>query len=174
VALNHNAAGDTTVPERFAVRLNKESLVFSAAHFITYQGDVCERLHGHNYGVQVVVHGPLDENHYVVDFIALRNSLQRIASALDHHVLLPLHHSLIEVCEKNNEVIATFRERRWVFPSDDCVLLPVANTTAELLARYVGQQLRHDLEAEKNASQWRLEVHVDENHGQVGAWSEGD
>jgi len=160
------------VSQQFAVRLNKESLVFSAAHFITFKGDICERLHGHNYGVQVVVEGPLDENHYVIDFIALRDSLQQIVAALDHHVLLPLHHPLIEVCEKNNEVIATFRERRWVFPSGDCVLLPVANTTAELLARYIGQLLRNALSSEKNASQWRLTVEVDENHGQWGTWTE--
>jgi len=162
------------VGEKFAVRLNKESLVFSAAHFITFQRDVCERLHGHNYGVQVTVHGPLDENHFVVDFIALRDSLQKVVSALDHHVLLPLYHPLIEVCEKNHEVIATFRERRWVFPAGDCILLPVANTTAELLARYIGQQLREALASEANTLQWRLEVQVDENHGQWGVWSESD
>ena len=55
--------------ERFHVRLEKEYLVFSAAHFITFNQNICERLHGHNYGVRVVVEGPLDENRYVVDFI---------------------------------------------------------------------------------------------------------
>jgi len=162
------------VSEQFSVRLNKESLVFSAAHFITFQGDVCERLHGHNYGVQAEVRGPLDENYYVVDFIALRDSLQKIVATLDHRVLLPLHHPLIQVCEKNNEVVATFRERRWVLPSGDCILLPVANTTAELLARYIGQQLRQALAGEKNAAQWKLKIAVDENNGQWGIWSEAD
>ena len=36
---------------------------------------------------------------------------------------------------------ATFADRRWVFPSGDCRLLPVANTTAELLAAYIGEPL---------------------------------
>jgi 6-pyruvoyltetrahydropterin/6-carboxytetrahydropterin synthase len=161
------------VAEQFAVRLNKESLVFSAAHFITYQGDICERLHGHNYGVQVVVRGPLDQNHYVIDFIALRDSLRRIVETLDHRVLLPLHHPLIQICENNNEVTATFREKRWVFPSGDCMLLPVANTTAELLARYIGHQLRQALAAETRSSQSLLTVEVDENNGQWGIWNEG-
>ena len=57
--------------ERYSVRLSKDYLVFSAGHFITYAGDVCERLHGHNYQVVAEVHGPLDENQYVVDFIAI-------------------------------------------------------------------------------------------------------
>ena len=41
----------------------------------------------------------------------------------------------------DREVVATFEDRRWVFPRGDCVLLPVPNTTAEMLARYIGQQL---------------------------------
>ena len=77
------------MPESYHVRIEKERLVFSAAHFITYAGDVCEPLHGHNYHVYAEVHGPLDENHYVVDFIALRDALQKIVDALDHRVLLP-------------------------------------------------------------------------------------
>ncbi len=49
--------------EQFWVRLSKDNLVFSAAHFITFAGHVCERLHGHNYQVAASVYGPLDENH---------------------------------------------------------------------------------------------------------------
>ena len=55
--------------ESYHVRIEKERLVFSAAHFITYDGDVCEPIHGHNFRVYAEVHGPLDENQYVVDFI---------------------------------------------------------------------------------------------------------
>ena len=58
------------------VRITKDYLVFSAAHFITYAGDICERLHGHNYRVQAELEGPLDENQYVIDFIVLRDTLK--------------------------------------------------------------------------------------------------
>src|SRR4051812_44982481 len=81
----------------YRVRLEKEQHVFSAAHFITFNGDVCERLHGHNYGVAVEVEGSLDENQYVIDFIALRDELKVITDELDHHVLLPTSHRLIRV-----------------------------------------------------------------------------
>ncbi len=158
--------------DTYRVRLTKENLVFSAAHFITFQRDVCERLHGHNYRVEAHVAGPLDENGYVIDFIALRDSLQAILHTLDHHVLLPTQHPLIEVREDGTEVTATFRERRWVFPRGDCVLLPVTNTTAELLARYIGQQLRTTLNTLPGADQWSLSVAVDENYGQWGEWQE--
>ena len=42
----------------YAVRITKDYLVFSAGHFITYNGDVCERLHGHNYRVAAEVAAP--------------------------------------------------------------------------------------------------------------------
>ncbi|MGC8644564.1 MAG: 6-pyruvoyl trahydropterin synthase family protein, partial [Isosphaeraceae bacterium] len=42
---------------RFKVRVTKDYLVFSSGHFITYEGDSCERLHGHNYRTAVEVEG---------------------------------------------------------------------------------------------------------------------
>jgi 6-pyruvoyltetrahydropterin/6-carboxytetrahydropterin synthase len=156
------------MPERYHVRLDKEYHVFSAAHFITFDRDVCERLHGHNYRVAVEVDGALDENCYVVDFIALRDALKAITDELDHHMLLPLEHKAICVRADEREVEVTFQERRWIFPRGDCILLPMANTTAELLARYIGRRLLDDLQQRTGNRPQRLQVAVDENHGQWG------
>ena len=79
-----------------------------AAHFITFNGNICERLHGHNYRVSVEVHGPLDENQYVVDFIVLRDTLKTIVDELDHHVLLPTTHPQIKVVADAHSVEAMF------------------------------------------------------------------
>lgn len=158
------------MPESFSVRIAKERLVFSAAHFITYNGDVCEPLHGHNYHVTAEVHGPLDENRYVIDFIAVRDSLQKIVDALDHRVLLPTKHRTINVTDNGNEVTATHGSKRWVFPQQDCVLLPVANTTAEELARHIGLALRDGIAGLTPQPPSRIRVAVDECDGQWGAW----
>ena len=160
--------------ERYWVRLHKQSLVFSAAHFITFAGNVCERLHGHNYGVIAYVYGPLDENHYVVDFIALRDSLQEIVHELDHHMLLPRHHPAICVQEMDGEVEVRFENRRWLFPREDCVLLPVANTTAELLARHIGLKLRERLQTLTGRRPEKVRIEVDENNGQWAGWEIAD
>jgi 6-pyruvoyltetrahydropterin/6-carboxytetrahydropterin synthase len=156
----------------YAVRLEKEHHVFSAAHFITFNGNVCERLHGHNYRVAVEVEGPLDENQYVIDFIALRDELKAITDELDHRTLLPTGHPLIRVAAGDQEVEVTFTPdgRRWIFPRGDCMILPVANTTAELLAQYIGQRLGDSILRRTGTKPTRLEVAVDENHGQWGIW----
>ena len=154
--------------ETYHVRLTKEHLIFSAAHFITFNGDICERLHGHNYRVFAEVYGPLDENQYVIDFIALRDTLKEITTELDHHMLLPTEHPQIQVAAGEDEVEVTFQDRRWVFPKGDCILLPVANTTAELLARYLGNELLDRLEKRTGVRPQRLVLGVDENEGQWG------
>jgi 6-pyruvoyltetrahydropterin/6-carboxytetrahydropterin synthase len=153
----------------FHVRVTKDFLVFSAAHFITFNGNVCERLHGHNYRVAAEVAGPLDENHYVVDFIALRDSLQKIVAELDHYMLLPTQHKQIRVHADDKSVEVTFEDRRWVFPRSDCILLPVPNTTAEKLAEYIGRRLLDDLQARLGKRPGQVRVEVDECNGQIGA-----
>jgi len=154
----------------YHIRLDKEHHVFSAAHFITFAGNICERLHGHNYRVACEVHGELDENQYVVDFIAVRDELRKILDELEHRMLLPATHPLIRVVADAREVTATFTPdgRRWVFPLDDCVILPVANTTAELLANWIGMRLLAALQERTGSRPERLQIAVDENHGQWG------
>ena len=152
----------------YRVSLQKEQLVFSSAHFITFNGNVCESLHGHNYGLRCEVFGPLDENGYVVDFIALRDALLEISGRLDHKMLLAEHHGTIKVehDSENDEYLVRFEDRRWVFPADNCVLLPIQNTTAELLAEWIGRELIRMTFEKFGSTIERLLVSVDENHGQ--------
>ena len=113
---------------RFKVKVTKDYLVFCSGHFITYEGDRCERLHGHNYRTAVEVEGDLDENHYVIDFIALKDMTRAITDELDHRMLLPTRNPLIGLHEEGANLRVTYGDRMWSFPRDECVLLPIANT----------------------------------------------
>ena len=115
----------------------------------------------------VEVAGPLDENSYVFDFIALRDATQKLVSELDHHMLLPTQHPAIHVSTDDREVTVVFEKRRWIFPREDCVLLPVANTTAELIARWMGRQLGEVLRNLPGGKQLEsVRVEIEENFGQ--------
>ncbi len=159
------------VSPAFEARVTKDSLVFSAAHFITLGGGVCERLHGHNWRVDVVIAGDLDENHYVFDFLAIRDAAERIVQELDHRMLLPDRHPDIRVQtdDQASEVTVRFHDRRWVFPQDDCRILPMANTTAERLAEWIAGRLIDALELTGHPQVAELKVGVEENFGQW-AW----
>ncbi len=156
--------------ESFYVDIHKEEFTFSAAHFITFNGNICERLHGHNYGVRCRIESELDENQYVYDFIAVRDSLKEICMGLDHYMLLPDSHPNIRVLKNESEVEVTFEDRRWVFPIGDCRILPMSNTTVELLARYIGLELLEKLKAAGAEAPAAIEIGVDENNGQWGVW----
>src|SRR5437016_9437415 len=115
------------MPERFQVRVSKDYLVFCSGHFISYEGDKCERLHGHNYRASVEIEGVLDENRYVFDFIALKQRARAITDELDHRMLLPTRNRLVALEEGPRSVRVRYKEREWPFPRDACVLLPHAN-----------------------------------------------
>ena len=152
--------------EQFKVRVTKDYLVFCCGHFISYEGDKCERLHGHNYRAAVEVEGPLDENYYVFDFIALKNRARAITDELDHHMLLATRNAHIRVEEGEAAVRVRYKDREWLFPRGDCVLLPIENTTAELIARYLARRLAGDLKAHHGFVPAVLRVEVEENVGQ--------
>jgi 6-pyruvoyltetrahydropterin/6-carboxytetrahydropterin synthase len=156
--------------ERFKVRVTKDHLVFCSGHFISYEGDKCERLHGHNYRTAVEVEGELDENSYVFDFIALKHRTKAITDELDHRMLLPTRNDLIRVETGPKSVQVRYRDREWLFPRDDCVLLPIENTTAELLARYIGQRLLEDLRRHHAYEPKILRVEIEENIGQSATY----
>jgi 6-pyruvoyltetrahydropterin/6-carboxytetrahydropterin synthase len=152
--------------ERFKVRVTKDHLVFCCGHFISYRGHQCERLHGHNYRAAVEVEGVLQEDHYVFDFIALKAHTREITDELDHHVLLATRNPVIAVADSSTCVRVTYQEREWVFPRGDCVLLPIENTTAELLARYIAGRLWGALRTRENFTPEVLRVEVEEAPGQ--------
>jgi 6-pyruvoyltetrahydropterin/6-carboxytetrahydropterin synthase len=152
--------------ERFRVRVTKDNLVFCSGHFITYEGDKCERLHGHNYRTAVEIEGPLDENFYVFDFIALKHRTRDITNELDHRMMLPTRNKLVTLEHKNDQIHVRYKNREWNFPKDDCVLLPIENTTAELLARYISQRLIASLKEKHNFTKGIVKVEVEESFGQ--------
>jgi 6-pyruvoyltetrahydropterin/6-carboxytetrahydropterin synthase len=156
--------------ESFKVRVTKDHLVFCSGHFISYEGDRCERLHGHNYRTAVEVEGELDPNFYVFDFIALKRRTKIITEELDHRMMLPAHNHHIAVTERPASYHVRYGSREWLFPRDDCVVLPIENTTAELLARYIGQRLLADLKREYRFVPSVLRVEVEENVGQSATY----
>ena len=161
--------------ERYKVRVTKDHLVFCSGHFISYEGDKCERLHGHNYRATVEIEGELDENRYVFDFIALKHRTKALTDELDHRMMLATENALIQVEAGPRQVRVRYRDREWSFPREDCVLLPIENTTAELLARYLAMRLLEELKKHHKYEPQVLRVEVEENVGQSATceWRRG-
>ncbi len=149
----------------FSVHVTKDYLVFCSAHFITY-GGLCETLHGHNYRASVTLEGECDENSYVFDFVTLKRMFKGLCDQIDHRMLLPAHNPLLVLAEEGNGLAVYYKQKKYVFPKEDVVILPIPNTTAEMLAQYLAHQVDQVLRS-RNATNIRvISVEVEETFGQ--------
>ena len=155
----------------FRVSITKEDLVFAAAHFITFAGHRCEKLHGHNYRASLVVEGGLEpDSWFVVDFSAVKKVMRSLTAELDHRVLLPRDNPALTISQHDGSVRVAFAgQPRYVFPTGDCVILPIPNTTVEMLAQYLAGRVRAEL---RFAHLRTIEVEVEENFGQSASYRE--
>jgi 6-pyruvoyltetrahydropterin/6-carboxytetrahydropterin synthase len=158
----------------FTVAVRKEDLVFAAAHFITLPGHRCESLHGHNYRTGVELSGELDSDAwYVYDFVALKQLMRRLVGELDHKVLLPATNPALLVREADGTMTVAYDGRpRYVFPATDCVVLPIPNTTVEMLAQHLAGRVKGELKAQGVAHVRTLAIEVEENFGQGATYRE--
>jgi 6-pyruvoyltetrahydropterin/6-carboxytetrahydropterin synthase len=156
-----------TEPGIYRLELGKEDFKFSCAHFTLFAGGAAEPLHGHNYRVRVEVEGErLDPLGMLVDFAAVKRAVRALCARLDERVLLPeLAPDLVwERCgEEGEEIEARFAGRRYVWPAAEVVLLPIANTSVELLAAWLWRELAPELVGYPVG---RLAVAVEETLGQ--------
>jgi 6-pyruvoyl tetrahydropterin synthase/QueD family protein len=148
------------------VRVEGGNLRFSAAHFITFGGK-CERLHGHNYGVEVEVEGTLNEDKLVFDFTILKRLTREICQRLNHRFLLPVRNPHLQLGELANAWEVRFGEKRYVFPRVDVVELPIDNSTAERLAEYICGELCSALATYNTANLHFITVGVAEAPTQI-------
>jgi 6-pyruvoyltetrahydropterin/6-carboxytetrahydropterin synthase len=160
--------------KQFKIAVAKDNLVFASAHFITFSGHRCETLHGHNYRTRVVVEGGLDpEAHFVLDFSEVKQITKRLTDEVDHKVLLPLQNPKIQIREEGDTVaVAVGGKPRYVFPRGDCALLPIPNTTVEMLAQYLAERVARALASLEAVELRAIEVEVEENFGQSATYRE--
>ena len=135
---------------------------FSAAHFVASAG-ACENLHGHNYTVEVYIEGPLNEDGMVLDFRDVKTRTIEICKSLDHRVLLPGESNVIKIRDLDDTVEVRVGDKRYILPRTDCLVLPLAATTAELLAEFIAGKI-------EITSSHLLRVCVAESEGSVGCF----
>jgi len=150
----------------FEVSVGKDYTVFCAGHFVTYDGDKCEALHGHNYRAAVRLVGELNDDGMVFDFVALKRLLRMICDRLDHRMLLPRHNARLTMIESEESVTVRYKQKTYLFPREDVVFLPISNTTAELLAAWGADELIAAIRATGQPVPALVEVEIAESFGQ--------
>lgn len=154
---------------RFSIEVAKDYFNFASAHFLIFASGAREALHGHNYQVSVVMEGELDSAGIVLNFTTFKPLVKKVCDDLDHRTLVQTRSPIIRVRESGKEVEILYKKQRLLLPRSDVILLPLANTSTELLAEYVANQIRRKVRRQFPAAHIRrLEVGVEEARGQKG------
>jgi len=151
-----------------AVRVHPGELHFNAAHFITFDG-TCENLHGHNFHVEIEARGDAVRDAFVIDFVLLTRLAADICGELHDGVLLPGQSEEVIIREQDGMVAVESYGKRFLFPKESSIILPMPNTTAEMLAMHIGNRLVDALERHDGlAGLSSLQVAVEEADRQWG------
>jgi 6-pyruvoyltetrahydropterin/6-carboxytetrahydropterin synthase len=149
---------------RFTLVLAKEDFKFAAAHFTLFPGGGAELLHGHNYRVEVrLAGGTLDDQGLLLDIEAFKKILRSRCARLDTFTLLPAESPRLRWERSGDGIEVRCGERLYRFPAGDVLLLPLANTSIELLARMLWDELAPHLAGSRVDT---LAVSVEESAGQ--------
>jgi 6-pyruvoyltetrahydropterin/6-carboxytetrahydropterin synthase len=135
---------------------------FSASHFVKSEDEV-ENLHGHNYTLEIKLTGSLNEDGMVYDFREVKSKAVKICKTLDHKVLLPGQSDAIKFSKSEGFIEVIVGEKRYVFPEEDCVIIPTKATTTELLAQHI-------LELLEFPKEFIVKACVSESEGKTGCY----
>lgn len=154
---------------RYAVRVHPGELHFNAAHFITFE-HTCENIHGHNFHVCLEAEGDNTDDAFVIDFVMLNRLAARVCSELHDGILLPTASQEVSIEQRDDGMIdVRSYDRHFILDRKSCILLPLPNTTAEMLARHIGDRIVEELQRSQTlANLHMLEVSVEEADHQWG------
>ncbi len=150
------------------IRIAKEYLKFSAAHFTVFSATERERVHGHNFSVSADITAQVDSNGMTSNYRLYKDALQQCCEALDEYVLLPGQSPHLDISKNNDQYQVGFNGQTLYFPIEDTRLLPIRNTTVEEFSHYILQQLLVDKALSDNVDLWALSVSVSSGPGQSG------
>ncbi len=157
------------MPRRFSIEVAKDYFNFASAHFLIFANGRKEALHGHNYQVSVAVEGELDRAGVLLDFITFKPLVKQVCDDLDHRTLIQKGSSLLKIRQGPKRVEILYKDQRIILPRRDVILLPLINTSTELLAEYIADKIRRRTRREFPGARLRLiEVGVEEAKGQRG------
>ncbi|KAA3614553.1 MAG: 6-carboxytetrahydropterin synthase [Planctomycetota bacterium] len=157
--------------ESWSIEVDKEYLKFSAAHFLIFPDGSAERLHGHNYRVYFRLRAALSPFGLVMDFQMVKPVIRELVEELDEHWLVPAQHPELHIRERDRSLEIQYRDRLYMAPKDDIILLPINNTSAENLSSWIGRELHRRLQSRfPDVALDELWVAVEETPGQRGSY----
>ena len=130
------------------MKVEVKGLKFSSAHFVVGHPK-CERLHGHDYYVDIVVEGQLDEKGMLIDFGIVKQVIKPILDMLDHKIIIPKSSTKLDIHNDNDDWVVIVLDmvtypKKLFLTKDEVCLLPIKNSTAELIGEWMYGVMREE------------------------------
>jgi len=115
---------------------------FAVAHMTVFPDGSKERLHGHNYTVEVAVEVDRIDVAAMLPFAPIKDAIAALCARWKEHVLIAARSPQLEIVRDDAELELRLCGARYVFPRVDVLLLPIDNISVEALAAHVAELLR--------------------------------
>ncbi len=151
------------------LHLAKQNFKFSSAHFLIFDENSAEMLHGHNYQVAVdlfcVADAASEGKGYLIDFNILKKIIKDQCDVWDEHILLPEKHPDMkrQLSQNGKNYDIHFRDRFYSFPALETIWLPITNTSVENLSLIFAKNIFKKM---KELGIQKIRVSVEETQGQ--------
>lgn len=170
-AAAHAPRARRVTTRKHRVVVAREQYKFSCAHMTVFPDGTKERLHGHNYQVGAVLELVDVGFAQMLPFELIKSALAAICKDFRERVLVaernPFHET---VRDDAAELEMRLCGKRYVFPREDALLLPIDNISVEGLAAYLVDRLVTALAPDlPRGVVHAIEVSVHESPGQGAA-----
>ncbi len=157
--------------QRVTIHLAKENMKFSAGHFTIFGAGDRERLHGHNFTVEVLLTADMLGNGMCFDYGIYKSRVVSLCRELNEWFILPMFSTYLSIEENGEHLTAVFGDERIPFLKKDVLLLPIVNATIEEFAGYLLGRMIEDPDAIAAHRIAAIEVRVTSGPGQSAAKS---
>jgi 6-pyruvoyltetrahydropterin/6-carboxytetrahydropterin synthase len=130
------------VTRRHRVTVRRDQYKFSCAHMTVFPDGSKERLHGHNYQLGLELELTDVAFARMLPFQAIKDCLAGLCLELRERVVIAERNPLTTLVRVDAiELELTVCGKRYVFPREDVLLLPVDNVSVEGLASYFADRV---------------------------------
>ena len=157
----------------YRISIGKDRHKFSAAHMTVFRDGTKERLHGHNFYVQVHLEVKDVSFASFLDFGPVKKVVSELCDAWDERLLLAEFCPHFKLLKKDAlEIEFTLCGKRYLVPADEALLLPVDNIIIENLAAAFGKALHKRMKPNFESGEVvEAFVEIYETHGQGASYS---
>ncbi len=162
--------------QHWLIHIRKDHFKFSAAHMTVFPDGGKERLHGHNYQVELTVELIEPALTQMLSYEVFKRALKTVCDQWDEKVLIATGNPWLEALPaEDGECAFRLCGKRYVLPADEVAMLEMDNITAENLARLLFERFWAELTADR-AVAWREQVlaismRIDESRGQGATYA---